>query len=972
MPDSTEQNLGGTLKLLADAVDARDNAKLVEAGKILADLTARGRVTKVSESVVVALAALCYDAAGEQMKAKRPYSDLMTSSPLPLAKEFGSVQLAKLYGESLGAYGKRNLREFEPRLQQFESAIHQLQARGEIAPRKDDPTLILTLGITDALLTYDELLQGRRSFDIKGLIESVENLRTAANEIGDSWVSILTELFALALSSSVQRNILNLNLSERLARRLIENDMYELWLPQFQAVQKGLLSGKNLVYSTPAGSGKTLLSYLVSDHSDPQKKTVYLVPTRTLADEIYSSLQGKIGIEPSQIAISTREKTDSDQNLDKISVLVATYEKFDALLRRRRLEQGSVKSVVVDEVHNLSDVARGISLELNLTRLKVATVEDDPQVIALSGMLKESDAVEFSKWMNGELVHEHWKPLDVDEVIAVGSQLFHKDGRVEKSTFRPSANQNDTNRRLEVTAQVARGELVNHRQSLIVVESRKFIQDVCDYLHTAFSQSSFDLDLTAVLDEGRVDRKALAARILSAELIPSAQAKKLSMYVSDGIAFHHAGLRRRYRKIIEEGVKKRVLNTIVSTTTFESGVNMPVSTVVFPFPRGVNGRTSIEVNTYRNLLGRAGRPGFDTEGRSILIALTQDEAEAYKRNYFKSEGEGLDSALWTFTDRDRPPARAAVQSHLLELTTHQDTPTPVSKLVDRAKQTWYWHRADQQHKQKFEAKVNWEVVKLGKYGFLEQPQSGAVRPTESGRQANQTMITPLSFRILINGLRKIMTSGRKGRDFDFLILGLVGIPFEMNDHDDKVSRVPLDDTTSFVDRVIVADNTIGELHQRVQMCRPYATVLSAWIDSVPVSEILDRSKLDEFAEESWLEESLSQDAYWIISSLLSLPGEVVRLSKDERKRIEQLALFCRFGTADELAIELLSLGLPDLGRESALRIVSYAREHQMVPLQITEAEFRSIFPENVEASSILYKELVSKYTSRQPGSSQFK
>lgn len=84
----------------------------------------------------------------------------------------------------------------------------------------------------------------------------------------------------------------------------------------------------------------------------------------------------------------------------------------------------------------------------------------------------------------------------------------------------------------------------------------------------------------------------------------------------DGIGIHHAGLSRPDRDLVEELFADRHLNILVSTATLAWGVNLPAHTVIIKGTQVYSpeeGRwVEISLQDIMQMLGRAGRPHFDT------------------------------------------------------------------------------------------------------------------------------------------------------------------------------------------------------------------------------------------------------------------------------------------------------------------------------------------------------------------------
>ena len=105
-----------------------------------------------------------------------------------------------------------------------------------------------------------------------------------------------------------------------------------------------------------------------------------------------------------------------------------------------------------------------------------------------------------------------------------------------------------------------------------------------------------------------------------ADQVKNAELKDLLPY---GFAIHHAGMTRVDRTLVEDLFADKHIQVLVSTATLAWGVNLPAHTVIIKGTQIYNpekGRwVELGALDVLQMLGRAGRPQYDSKGEGILI-----------------------------------------------------------------------------------------------------------------------------------------------------------------------------------------------------------------------------------------------------------------------------------------------------------------------------------------------------------------
>lgn len=109
-------------------------------------------------------------------------------------------------------------------------------------------------------------------------------------------------------------------------------------------------------------------------------------------------------------------------------------------------------------------------------------------------------------------------------------------------------------------------------------------------------------------------------------------------------AHHHAGLKHSIRTSVEADFREHKLQILVCTPTLEMGVNLPARFVFLYDLQAFDGSgfVPLSVNQVWQRAGRAGRPGYDTQGEAVLFTPTWDNQS---KRYIKGKFEPIFSRL---------------------------------------------------------------------------------------------------------------------------------------------------------------------------------------------------------------------------------------------------------------------------------------------------------------------------------------
>lgn len=415
------------------------------------------------------------------------------------------------------------------------------------------------------------------------------------------------------------------DLPKRILDILGKEGITQTYPPQTEAISCAL-AGENLVLAIPTASGKSLVAYLAILKSVlAGGKALYIVPLRALASEKHEDLKKfeELGI---KVELSMGNLDSPDPKLNEFDIIIATSEKTDSLLRHRATWLKNISIIVADEIHLINDPSRGPTLELILARFK--QVNPNAQIIALSATIQNS--IDIANWLAAKHIQSEWRPVKLVEGVFYDGNIHFSDNT--KSAIKPIT---DDVTSLVIDAIKAGGQV------LIFVNSRRSTEALATRLAKPITKSLTKSELKSLPN--------ISKNLKKSESEVTSMSDKLSLLLSSGVAFHHAGLSDNQRKLVELNFKLGFIKCIVATPTLAAGINLPARRVIvrdvsrYDVELGVN--APIPILEIKQMMGRAGRPKFDTIGEAILLAKNSDMASEIRDRYILQETEPIYSKL---------------------------------------------------------------------------------------------------------------------------------------------------------------------------------------------------------------------------------------------------------------------------------------------------------------------------------------
>ncbi|MFC5144422.1 DEAD/DEAH box helicase [Streptomyces aureoversilis] len=335
-----------------------------------------------------------------------------------------------------------------------------------------------------------------------------------------------------------------------------------------------VVSGANVILSTPTGSGKSLVAagaHFTALAND--QVTFYTAPIKALVSEKFFDLCKIFGTE--NVGMLTG---DASVNADA-PVICCTAEVL-ASIALRDGRDADIGQVVMDEFHFYAEPDRGWAWQIPLLELPQA------QFILMSATLG-----------------------DVSR--------FEED--LTRRTGRPTAVVRSATRPVPLSYEYRATPLTDTLTELLQTQqSPVYIVHFTQAAAVERAQALMSINMCSREEKDEI------AKLIGNFRFTTKFGRNLSRYVRHGIGVHHAGMLPKYRRLVERLAQAGLLKVICGTDTLGVGVNVPIRTVLFTALTKYDGQRvrTLRAREFHQIAGRAGRAGFDTAG--FVVAQAPD------------------------------------------------------------------------------------------------------------------------------------------------------------------------------------------------------------------------------------------------------------------------------------------------------------------------------------------------------------
>jgi len=478
-------------------------------------------------------------------------------------------------------------------------------------------------------------------------------------------------------------------------RKLVEDGIVTLWSSQIAALEMksnlGPLTGgyldervKRVVIHMPTSAGKTLLAQLAvaqQAFANKRGKCIYVGFSRALCDQVAAELAKRLalfGIRVTALASDNELLTETYESMlfEQATVFAVTPEKLNYMLRQHSTFLRDTTLFIFDELHNISKPdGRGWIYEELISLLLRHPHTSGAKMLFLSAVMPNHLMIQ--EWVDpdrlGETINHPWQPTRTLKGVIefTGEKPKHSGvpGAIAETTWSGNLvyvrRREDTRSPLRIDGfisskqvlewftpdpkpdepswknnpywkrviQQSASDIYNAAEAAVRLErlgsvliyslSKADVVKLCNHLIAIYSTFPEKFDNEQLQETIEFVRERLPSR------------HPLIQALQCGVAFHHGDLPRDVRNEIEHAFQERWIRIMVATTTLAEGVNFPIKTLLLESHGAKSQRRPYELSMrdFKNIVGRAGRALYETEGQVIFLQSIENCPRTLNRSY---------------------------------------------------------------------------------------------------------------------------------------------------------------------------------------------------------------------------------------------------------------------------------------------------------------------------------------------------
>ncbi|OEH75857.1 u5 small nuclear ribonucleoprotein helicase isoform 1 [Cyclospora cayetanensis] len=400
----------------------------------------------------------------------------------------------------------------------------------------------------------------------------------------------------------------------------------------------------NVLLGAPTGSGKTIvaeLTILRALRCYPGQKVVYIAPLKALAAERLQDWRQRLGKVLGLRVVQMTADTDEEEEVNPrlADLFVCTPEKWDGLSRQWRTRDfvAAVGLLIIDEIHLLGQ-ERGPVLEAIVSRMRFISSQASRRVRLVGLSTALANAGDVAAWIGiGRVGLFSFRPA-----VRPVPCTVHIAGFAQKAFCPRMAAMNKPTFDAILTHALAdsrSASLSTERQGIYSTHMHEggtlFLWLQSEQQKTEYAKAISRVKASLPSFPCRQTDRQPNSKPLPPYSLALLQDATLRSVLLHGVAIHHAGLSPADREIAAHLFSLGCVRVLVATATLAWGLNLPARLVVIKGTEYFDGKTKrytdMPVTDILQMIGRAGRPQFDTE--AVAVVFCEESKKSFLKRF---------------------------------------------------------------------------------------------------------------------------------------------------------------------------------------------------------------------------------------------------------------------------------------------------------------------------------------------------